>query len=204
MQDLVKLARVSNTICFYGGKGSGKSLAMAYFGYKAHKLFGIPIYANMPLTVDYTHVDTFATFTGMNNCIFIGDDFELWANSRLYFSKKSKTLMEIILNLGKRRVAPFMWSCKRPMNCDVQLRDVTDIWIECKMFLNGDPQTVEEWHELRKYINNCYVYMDVYDYKGNYDHSEVLTDLDRWILLYDTFYEIKDIEYKEQPSYRHD
>ncbi|MEO5351484.1 MAG: ATP-binding protein, partial [Magnetococcus sp. YQC-3] len=157
---MLELSRVSRDICFFGSKGSGKTLGMTYYGLRAY-LSGLNVYSNYHLEFPHKRLQSIDDIMGARDGLVLLDDLEAWLSSRNWKSKENKQVMQIILQGGKRRLT-VLFSCKRPENIDVLLRDTTDFWCRCTLIpksLNGCP----DFEEYIKYLDNLLLCIEVFD-----------------------------------------
>lgn len=188
------LKRISYDFCFYGAKGSGKTIAMCYFALFFF-LKGYTICANFDLSIPYIRIRNLEDIKQMKNCVFLGDDFEAWASSKFLTNKDKKELLECTLNFGKRNII-FIWSCKRPLEIDKTLRATSiDYFVKCKMLLKNSPVTYKNYIEDSKFLDAHLIEMEVYNSINlKLDRVVYLDNLDVWCKLYRTEEEIQQLE----------
>jgi len=182
------LKRTNLDVCFYGNKGSGKTIAMTYFAFKKY-LEGYRVYSNYNLDFDHTLLRTIHDFTTIqgNGAVLLCDDFESWVSSKFRSNNEKKDMLEASLNFGKRNINYFYWSCKRAMEIDKTLRACVDYFVKCDMVLkdydgDGDDQ----------YLENYVVSCDVYGGLDLMNVQRIIIDnLELWAELYNTSEEIK-------------
>lgn len=190
----VPLKRHSSDFCFYGPKGSGKTIAASYFGLYCF-LHGTSVASNYHLNFPHQYIETVDQFKEMRNTCFLADDFEKWASSKFIGNKDKKDLLECILNFGKAGVSPFIWTTKRPMEIDKTIRACgIDYFVKCMLRLKYEPSTLGEYEKMSGYLDAHVVNMEVYRaFDLQLDRVCILDDLDVWCLLYDTQEKIEDI-----------
>lgn len=187
-----ELSRISRDICFFGSKGSGKTLAMTYYAVRAY-LDGYTIYSNYHLNFPYTPLRCIDDIQGAHDGLVLFDDLEAWLSSRNWKSKENTQVMQIILQGGKRRLT-VLYSAKRPENIDVLLRDTTDYWIRCSLMMNQEVCDQVDFEEKARYLDNLTLRMEVFDDDVESVNITYLNDLEVYADLYNTFQEIEKLE----------
>ena len=194
------IARQSNDICFFGLKGSGKSLAMGYYAFKKY-LADYEIFSNYAFIFPYTPVKSLYDVQNLmeqteKKKILIIDDAERWLDSKFLTLGQKKGLLNLTLDLGKAGYGCDIWfSGKRPVAIEKGLRATTDLWIECTMVLkNYDLKSYNEFLDYKRYLDNYMIQMDTYDGNLEYVCTSYLDNLPVWGELYDTKQTIKKLE----------
>lgn len=193
----IPLKRHSLTFMFYGQRGSGKTLAMAYFALYYY-LKGYTIYSNVHLNIPYTPIKDMEDLKKIQRGVALLDDFELWASSKFHTNKEKKELLQQMIFFGKRDIIQLL-SCKRPLELDKSTRaSGCDFFVKCKMRLKETPKSIEEYEEMSNYLDAHVIEMEVYDgVTLKLDRITVLDNLDIYCELYDTKEEIKTLEKQE-------
>lgn len=182
----IPLKRSSNDFCFYGPKGSGKTIAMSYFALYFY-LKGIPICSNYHLNLPHRFISSLDEVAEMRDCVFLGDDFEKWGSSKFLTNREKKMLLECTLNFGKNNII-FIWSCKRPLEIDKTLRaSSVDYFVKCSMVLKYEPKSYDDYLNMSRYLDAHIIQMEVYNSIDlSLDRVCYLDDLDLYSSLYDT------------------
>lgn len=186
----IPLKRSTNGICFFGNMSSGKTFAMVYYAFKLW-LDGYTIYSNVHLEFPYVPVVSLDDLSNIRDGVFLGDDFEKWASSKFITNRDKSDLLEATLQFGKRKVSPFLWSCKRPLEVDKTFRYVTNWYVACRLLLKYMPRTYSEYEYMSGFLDAHVIEMQVYDSLTlGLDRVSYLDDLDLYCNLYDTSQEI--------------
>jgi hypothetical protein len=208
IEDLTKIVRQSRDICFYGLKGSTKTLGMTALSVPKW-LDGWQIYANYniflpeiqelnlkkPIKVstlnDFRHI-------GDNDIknLLIGDDIERYISSKFKSNMEKKEILSITLDFGKAGSGiDFWYSCKSPLEADKSERRVSDAYVKCSAMLQFIPRTLDEYMFMKDYIDFYESIMEVHDSidVNNVSSYYKIRNLELWCELYDTRYKIKDL-----------
>lgn len=184
-------SRSSNIICFYGVPGSGKTIAMSYFGLYFY-LRGRDVLSNYHLVYPHKMIENLDDLDNSANCVGLFDDFEFIGSSKFLKSSEKKDLLQISLMFSKRGISPVMYSVKRPMECDKTLRSLTDYFVHCSLELKYIPHDEEEFDYLSKYLDAHRIRLDVYNANdlSVVERVVYIDDLDVYSCLYDTREEV--------------
>lgn len=198
--NLIKLKRNTYDIGIFGKKGCGKSVLLALLGY-IRFLQGYMIFSNMPLKYPYIYVDNIETINMIYKInpdikkIFIGDDFELWFNSKIKNIVKQQ-LTDIMINWGKVNCSLY-YSGKRSMAIAIELRQNTcEFWFPellLKYIVNTKNKRFNEYmnYKLSQYLNFLNIKVTRFDENIEKLPSILITDLIKIVKLYDTQIMIK-------------
>lgn len=200
---MTRLKRQSLDICFFGGKGRGKNIVLAYYGFKKW-LDGFVIYSNFMLSYPFIYISSLADLEGLNldkkPALFLFDDAEEWLSSRRSLSTQNLTVSNIIIKLGKRNVYT-LWSCKRPKNVEVELRNTSDFFVRVQLMLRDSKKILDVgFDDAVSTIENLCILLTVYDYQEKLYKYQVLNDLDIWVELFDTSEEVKKFTLREKSA----
>jgi len=187
----VPLKRSSVDLCFYGDKGSGKTLVMTYYAFCEY-CKGKTVYSNYNLNFPHKRIESLDMLSDMSNCCFVGDDFESWLSSKFRSNKEKAGVLEASLNFGKRNVSPFLWSCKRPLEIDKTLRYTVDYFVHCNFVLKYDPVDIVDYECMSRFLDAHVVVLDVFNAVSmKLEKTVVVDNLDLWCELYDTVETVK-------------
>ena len=184
---MTELLRVSKDICYYGGKGKGKSMVLAYEGFDK-LLKGYTIYSNMHMNYKHIYIDSLKKIEMCQNGYLILDDLEQWLSSRKW-TKNPEELLTMILMAGKRKIT-ILYSVKRPENIDLLLRDTTDYWGEVDLIPNFKTNDIHEFYEKSKHLENLMIKIKWINDKGEEIHTQYIGNLKFCGSLYNTYEEI--------------
>lgn len=165
---------------------------MTYYGWRKW-LDGYNVYSNYQLNFPYKRLKRLSDIETANNGILLLDDLEAWLSSRQWKSKESQEIMQIILQGGKRNL-DLIYSCKRPENIDVLLRDTTDYWVKCNLLPNFVAKDIIDFENKASEIENLAVQLEVYDYNVELVNTTYIKDLEIYCHLYSTYEEISKFE----------
>lgn len=187
---MTELSRVSRDICFFGSKGSGKTLAQTFYGLRAY-LSGFNVYSNYHLNFPYTPLRCIDDIQQAHDGLVLFDDLEQWLSSRNWKKAENTQVLQIILQGGKRRLT-VLFSCKRPENVDVLLRDTVDYWCRCTMVpKNINSPSLEE--DIKQ-LENLLVQIEVFDDNVDPVNVTYIDNLELFGSLYSTREEIEKLE----------
>ena len=190
----IPIKRNSYDFCFYGGKGSGKTIAMTYYGFIEY-LNGKKVYSNYKLEYPHIRIKNIEEIKNMQKGCALFDDIEAWSSSKFISNKDKKDLLECILNFGKKSITPFIWSCKRPLEIDKTLRGCgIDYFVKCNMLLKETPKDDIEYKEFSKYLDAHVIEMNIFRADDlTLDRVVYLDNLDIWSMLYETTEEVEQL-----------
>lgn len=191
----VPLLSVSHDFCFYGAKGSGKTIVLSYYAFLCY-LKGMKVCSNYHLSFPHVFVSSISQLRDMRDCVFVGDDFEAWASSKFFSNSDKKDLLECTLNFRKRNVSPFLWSCKRPLEIDKTLRASSiDFFCRCSLKLKVVPDDIVDYEFVSGFLDSHVVEVEVFSALDlKLKKVVVLDHLDLWVELFDTKEEIAHLD----------
>lgn len=176
-------------LCFYGDKGSGKTMAMVSLAV-LEGLRGREIFANFKCNFPYTHVFGLDEIESMSNCLFLADDFENWCSSKYIPTAKQRDVLMASTNFGKRSI-DFLWSCKAPMEINKTLRLTIDYFVKSNFYLKEIPVTYEEYEDWSGYTDAHKIVLECYNkITLECDRLVEIDDTDLWAALYNTSEEV--------------
>ncbi|MEO5350244.1 MAG: hypothetical protein H7836_11425 [Magnetococcus sp. YQC-3] len=164
---------------------------MTFYGLRAY-LQGLNVYSNYHLEFPHKRLQSIDDIMHARDGLVLLDDLEAWLSSRNWKSKENQQVMQIILQGGKRRLT-VLFSCKRPENVDVLLRDTTDFWCRCTLI----PKTVSpdmDFEEYIKYLDNLLLCIEVFDDSVEPVNITYIDDLPLYASLYSTREEVEKLE----------
>lgn len=149
---MLKIYKIPNNFisCFIGAFGVGKTLGMLEAAILMADKYNLDIVANFPIDIKvfryyctrkkyYTarlrrviYIEDFQEFFQYRNCIFLLDEAGLELFSR-DFKSRGKEIFRHLFQIRKYKSFLF-YSCQSYHQLDRQLRDVTQLFIECKGF----------------------------------------------------------------------
>lgn len=197
---MTKLRRGSRDIGIFGQKNVGKSTLLNALGYMRFKQ-GYMIMTNQEsLNFPHTYISSLGDLREILKLdknipkIFLGDDFELWVNSRLYYKKQAIDINNIIIFFGKANCSLY-YTGKRLMSIDIALRNSTDVFIELERLIC--PYIVKD-PVLQDYLQSNYEYLLIngimYDHNLEPVKDIFMGNLAKTFRLFDTQEYIKEVK----------
>lgn len=117
-----------------GNIGSGKSVALTYFGLEEYFLLKKPIFSNFHLKGNIPHkvisfedlIDMATRKVELKRAAILLDEAHIWIDSRTSASKLSRVFTYFVLQTGKQDINLY-WASQRLSQVDLRLRQQTDI-----------------------------------------------------------------------------
>lgn len=208
INELTPVRRQSQDICWYGPKGSSKSLCMTIYAvkkwYNHWKIFAnydiflpdIPEYGlHAPKKVE-TIGDIEKIYDVEGRILFIGDDVEKYISSKFKTREEKRNIISLITDFGKvGSGVDFWYSCKSPLETDKSERRVSDCYVKCNCELMFSPSTIEEYDFMKKYLDFYHSILEVHNGRdiNAVDRYVEIKNLHAFCELYDTRYRIRDL-----------
>jgi len=209
ISDLLPIVRSSRDCCFYGPKGSMKTLTLTFYIIHFYKK-GYQVLCNYPIVgLPNVHVlgwkkpilvSSLKDFDVLDvmDCkfIFVCDDAERWISSKFLSRDEKRDILEVTTNFGKYgKGCDFYWSTKEPLEADKTVRRTSDTYIKCFSLLKYMPNNLDEFLFMREFLDFYMAHLEVYfdDDLSKPDMTIDIDNVEKVAKFYDTRYKIKDL-----------
>lgn len=110
-----------------GELGTGKTLLLTYFGWKAYKK-GLTVYSNYWVAYPHVKIVHPLEIEKISEGIFLADELWTWVDSRCSISEQNRFLSKILLKTRKKRII-LMYTAQNLSQIDLRIRNITNWYV---------------------------------------------------------------------------
>ena len=149
------LIRKSTTMGIFANPSQGKTIFMTFLALMYYKR-GYRIFSNYWLSIPHVFIDSLdgvkqiGMYPQSEKKLAVFEDFERWINSRLASTKQNINMGSITMDFGKNNCS-LVYTAKRSSIIDLNVRDITNYFVEVEMFLPFRLNTINP--DINKRVN---------------------------------------------------